>query len=90
MHCGLSYVWIVYGIPRKRSGTCLCGLYQWEAGLSGSIEGLQINVRFPGFLWYIEENRCIMQGKDREKRGCTWEIHKKISGAKRKDEERWT
>ena len=31
-----------------------------------------------------------MQGKDREKRGCTWEIHKKISGAKRKDEERWT
>ena len=46
--------------------------------------------RFPGFLWYIEENRCIMQGRDREKRGCTWEIHKKISGAKRKDEERWT
>lgn len=31
-----------------------------------------------------------MQGRDREKRGCTWEIYKKISGAKRKDEERWT
>ena len=29
-----------------------------------------------------------MQGRDREKRGCTWEIHKKIPGAERKDEER--
>lgn len=45
---------------------------------------------FQDFLWYIEENRCIMQGRDREKRGCTWEIHKKIPGAERKDEERWT
>lgn len=31
-----------------------------------------------------------MQGRDREKRGCTWEIHKKIPGVERKDEERWT
>ena len=82
-------------ILRKRSGTCLCGLYQWETGASGSIEGLLIKLMlnsnwFQDFLWYIEENRCIMQGRDREKRGCTWEIHKKIPGAERKDEERWT
>ena len=35
-------------ILRKRSGTCLCGLYQWETGASGSIEGLLIKLMLKG------------------------------------------
>lgn len=38
--------------------------------------------QFLVFLWYIEENRCIMQGRDREKRGRAGKMKKKIPGAK--------
>lgn len=36
--CGLCTV------SRKRSGTCLCGLYQREAELSGGVRGLPVIV----------------------------------------------
>lgn len=36
---------------RKRSGTCLCGLYQQEAELSGCVRGLPTGRSFADFVY---------------------------------------
>ena len=66
--------WIMYRIPRKRSGSCLCRLHQRQKGLSGCIERLQMSweMEIYGKRIYLYHDKPGLKryGQDRICNGC--------------------